>query len=125
LNWGTPRGTAATGISNGSEEMIMTLHDLNGAIENIKNIDDIYEPLGMLVREIERIIGSERVALGQVQEMAGYLTQIRNLVSETVKAECRPDLGGNLLAAYLELEGRVKELRNDLSVISNVSEETF
>jgi hypothetical protein len=105
--------------------MIMTLHDLNGAIENIKNIDDIYEPLGMLVREIERIIGSERVALGQVQEMAGYLTQIRNLVSETVKAECRPDLGGNLLAAYLELEGRVKEVRNDLSVISNVSEETF
>jgi len=96
----------------------MTLHDLNYAIENIRSVDDIYDVLGFLARETDRVIGSTRISLEQVQELAGGLAQIRHLFSEISKAKSHSASGRDLMAVYLELEGRVKELRNDLSVTS-------
>lgn len=92
------------------------------AIKRTTSIDDLHEHLEWIMRETERIIGSRRASFEEVHKMADYLKDIRLLLNELNCREAWPGRVGaagppekSLAARYLDLEGKVKELRNDLS----------
>jgi hypothetical protein len=92
--------------------------DLLAAIENITSLDDLYGALTGLARTVERIVGSHRLSVDQLQAFAEQLAHVRHLIGVMAKQKLRPDADREILAVYTELEGRIKELRNDLSVPS-------
>jgi len=90
-------------------------------IKNAKNGDEIRELLEWMMSEAERIISSQQLALDESSKLALYLTQIRLLLDELSSFEARRGatdpatfLAAGLLSRFLDLEGRVKEIRNDL-----------
>lgn len=91
------------------------------AIHNAKCTGDLYPALNALSNETERIITTHPLNAEEARLLAQYLTEIRLLLTsmagsgggpgrndETVAAE-------RLAALYGEIEGRVKEMRNDLA----------
>ncbi len=79
-------------------------------------LDDLLPLLDVLERGIREFFTRERATAGEIQAVAGQLTQIRLLLNELEAGEVRTRGASRELAArYLELEGRIKELRNDLS----------
>jgi hypothetical protein len=99
-----------------------TMNDKSKEIKQANTIKDLYKHLEWIMGETERIVGARRVTFEEVQQMADYLKDIRLLLSELDCREVWPDNAGpadqpkkNLAARYLDLEGKVKELRNDLN----------
>jgi hypothetical protein len=90
-------------------------------IKNAGNADEIRELLEWMMSETERIISSQQLALDESSKIALYLTQIRLLLDELSSFEVRRGaadpatfLATGLVSRFLDLEGRVKEIRNDM-----------
>ena len=77
--------------------------------------------LEMLCRSAGQALAEKKVHFPDVQQLAVYVAQIRQMLSELSVLPEHPDGWGMprqistfLSGRFLELEGRVKELRNDL-----------
>ncbi len=90
------------------------------AINNAKCTGDLYPALIALSSETERIVTTHPLNAEEARLLAQYLTEIRSLLTEMAKSSVGS--GGNngatapekLATLYGEIEGRVKEMRNDL-----------
>ncbi len=104
---------------------------MQGAGDRMDNLDErirkavsaaqCLEILQSLAQETERIITDNPVTAGETQAMAECLSQIRGLLAELIVAwREAPANDPDTISALLlferinDLEGRVKELRNDL-----------
>jgi hypothetical protein len=88
-------------------------------VRNITRLDDLYDALDLLAREIQRIINAYRLDAAQLHDLAKDLARMRYLISALPVEKARsPQSGNNMVARYLELEGKVKELRNETSMRS-------
>lgn len=101
------------------------LHNIEHRIHSANDIDSIYLILAEFFSETERILNNNRFTLEEVRELSCYIEQIRLLITEIDRMENRlPEAnkglfqGGMLKELYLDLEGKVKEMRNDKSVVS-------
>lgn len=99
------------------------MENMPKAISQAGSLDDLFPILALMSRELVRIINSKRVVAGEVQSIAGYLTDIRLLLNELANREITPDGTGSAdpsdkrgAARYLELEEKMKEIRNDLDL---------
>jgi len=94
----------------------MKLKDIEEAIRNAKGSEALFSMLSQLLSVAEAKIGDPRFDAARMNQLAGYLAEIRYLldligndpvaahVSWTAKA---------FAARYRDLEGKVKEIRND------------
>ena len=80
-----------------------------------KQTEDLYKNLQLLAINIDKSLAAHRYDLEYYSKCAGLLSEIRCLMSELTKTK----MGNNflpLLNRYIELEGKAKEMRNDLSL---------
>lgn len=87
-----------------------------------EHLAEIFAMLDSLSRKASEILARRKAKAADVEILAGHVAEIRQLLSELSRLslrhgnvaapheECR-----DLAARYLELEGMVKELRNDLA----------
>lgn len=82
--------------------------------------DRLIVQLEMLCRSAGRALAEKKMHFPDVQQLAVYVAQIRRMLSELSALPEHPDGRGMphqistwLSGRFLELEGRVKELRND------------
>jgi hypothetical protein len=94
------------------------------AIKRTTTIDELYGHLDWLTRETERIISARTAAFGEIRMIADSLRDIRLLLNELDCREAWPGRTGaagpavkDLASRYLDLEGKAKELRNDLDTV--------
>jgi hypothetical protein len=99
------------------------MENMPKAISQAGNLDDLFPILELMSRELVRIINAKRVVAGEVQNIAGYLTDIRLLLNELSHREITPDGTGATAPSdkrgavrYLELEEKMKEIGNDLDL---------
>ncbi len=91
------------------------------AIHDAKCTGDLYPVLDALSNETERIVNTYSLNAEQARLVAQYLTEIRLLLTTMAGSEVVPAGAGGradtrkLAALYGEIEGRVKEIRNDLT----------
>lgn len=81
---------------------------------------DLPEALAALADEAERITHAYRLRYDELADIARSLADIRSLLDELARSEAAaagaegPSAAGRLFAErYRDLEGRVKEMRND------------
>jgi len=96
------------------------MNNLDERIRTAVSAAQCLEILQLLALETERFITCNPVTAGEARVIAGRLSQIRSLLSELTAAEKKapaidPGRSSVLLSErFRDLEGRVKELRNDL-----------
>jgi len=84
------------------------------SIKDISRLDDLFDALDVLAQEINRVIASYRLDARQLQELAQDVAHLRHLISViSTEDKSRPGAGNDIVARYLDLEGRLKELRDD------------
>ena len=82
--------------------------------KDITRIDDLYDALTALASEIQRIINAYQLDAQSLRELGQDLARLRYLISVLpMEDERLPGRGKALLALFLELEGFIKELRNE------------
>jgi hypothetical protein len=98
--------------------MMYAATERTGMIANNENIFRTLEDLYLTSR---LMLGKNNINLDDTRQLAGYVTQVRVLLAELEHIETRlhrsetalSSIGG-LKQRYLELEGMVKEARNNL-----------
>ena len=85
------------------------------------NNESIFRTLDDLYRTSRQMLGKNNVNLEDTRQLAGYVTQVRVLLSELEQIETRLQRSETALSSiaglkqrYRELEGMVKEARNTL-----------
>jgi len=84
-------------------------------VRQAKDIDEVCRVLDVMANEIRRKIESGIRKIEDARSMAAEVARIRALLQEleSVKADaCKA--GGDLSGKYTALEGKIKEVRNDL-----------
>ena len=94
------------------------MKDLISAIKNIATLDELYAILEEMHREIGRITSTWQLSPGELAELAQDLARMRQLLNALAQENSHPR-AGRMMALYSELEGRIKELRNDASSASS------
>ncbi len=79
-----------------------------------KQIEDLYKDLEVLAAEIEKSLAVHGSGLESYRIGSQLLSELRGLMFELTQTKSGKKLLP-LLNRYLELEGKVKEIRNDLS----------
>ena len=74
----------------------------------------LYEDLEALAEDVEKALGARSRNLDSCGAWAQLLSELRGLIRELSLTQNEEKLS-SLLSRYLELEGKVKEIRNDLS----------
>lgn len=94
------------------------------AIKRTANIDDLYDHLEWLIRETERIVSARTATFEEMRMIADSLKDVRLLLIELDYRDAWPGIAGAagptvkaLASRYLDLEGKAKELRNDLDTV--------
>ena len=88
-----------------------------------KDQDDLAATLDGLFRETSRILAGRPEQAAELRALAGYVTEIRHLLfvlSDLPRSQGPAPSPGEcrvLGRRFLELEGLVKELRNDLAAL--------
>ncbi len=83
-------------------------------LNDVSRLDDLYEALDVLARETRRVLDSCCPDARQLQELAQDLASLRYWISVTpMETKDRSGAVKDIVARYLDLEGRVKELRDD------------
>jgi hypothetical protein len=106
-------GLIVTQIMNRSERKDSVL---NNSTEKIgqEQVEDLYKDLEVLAIDIEKLVVARGSDLEFYNVCAQLLAELRSLMSELTRAKSGKTLLP-LLSRYHELEGKVKEMRNDLS----------
>ena len=90
-------------------------------IRDAKCASDLYQALNALLNETVRVVSARPINKEQAHQVAQYLGEIRLLLHTMARSDARPVGNGvaltaeRLAALYGEIEGRVKEIRNDLA----------
>ena len=91
-------------------------------LDRASSIEEIYPALVRLLAVVSKMLDQEDLSYAEAREMAVYLTDVRVLISELayvgggeVFSEKQWSMTTALKECALELEGRIKEKRNDLS----------
>ncbi|MHB8843852.1 MAG: hypothetical protein ACYC7L_03810 [Nitrospirota bacterium] len=95
---------------------IKALADIRNAMQREMNVRSALELLCGLAQVAESTVEQKDIEAGRMNEMAGYLAEIRFLLGRLRPEQCHPGVAEesrSLSARYFDLEGRVKELRND------------
>ncbi len=86
-----------------------------------RGIDGLVPLLGWLCRETERIISAGRMRADDMRQIVENLEQIRTLLDEAARLISKTGGEGasalivwELAARYQDLEGKAKEIRNDM-----------
>jgi hypothetical protein len=92
------------------------------ALEKCIDLDNLCDALTACFKEARRVLPNNHFSRNQATELARYLEATRMLLQELehaahsfVNAEDVASWVKELREEYLELEGMVKELRNDLN----------
>jgi hypothetical protein len=91
------------------------------AIRNAKCMGDLYAALSALSNETERVVSTCPLNEEEARLLAQYLADIRSLLHRMAGSEAgsgcneRDSAAERLAVLYGEIEGRVKEMRNDLA----------
>lgn len=87
---------------------------------SFEDIDTTFDALREILSAAKRLVNSGRVDPGRMKELAGYVVRIRSLLKELEQIRHSPDqissrlsIINDLQKDYLDLEGIVKEFRND------------
>ncbi len=83
--------------------------------EKVRNMDYFYLELEELATNIEKVLAADRYGLESYRAWSLSLSELRGLLLELIKTKNGKKLEP-LLNRYLELEGKIKEMRNDLSL---------
>jgi hypothetical protein len=95
------------------------MRDLDRAIREASTIEEMGDLLCELSHDIRETIEKRTFSEGWVYDMAAHVTQVRVMLRELGKKDLRECCMGRELAdRYLELEGRLKEIRNDLGRVA-------
>ena len=89
-------------------------------IASAKDMNKVCSLLADLANEIRRQIASGPIALDDARTLAAQVAEIRSLLQELEKHKagiCRDNR--DIPASYIELEGKIKEIRNDLDRMMN------
>ncbi len=88
----------------------------------LKEREELFLALDGLSRKVSRVLAGRRAKAAEVTLLAGHVAEIRRLLHELCSLSLlhggpanSHDRCRSLAARYLELEGMVKELRNDLA----------
>ncbi|MGE5893566.1 MAG: hypothetical protein ACM34I_05880 [bacterium] len=88
---------------------------------NLDDIDAMLCTLTANLDEAKRMLNSGKIDPGRVKNLTGYVVEIRLLLKEleqspysSARITSRLSVINELRKGYLELEGMVKEFRNDL-----------
>ena len=91
------------------------MRDMNKAINAARTVEEIGELLDELARGIKGMIEKGRVSAGRVPEMAALATELRVLLADLAAGDLQArGMSRELTERYLEIEGKLKEIRNDL-----------
>jgi tryptophanase len=86
------------------------------AVLKASNVDEMCGALDVLSSEIRRQVEAGPIELDDAQAMAEQIAQIRSLLQELERFGVKACQGaGGIPERYLELEGKIKEIRNDLA----------
>ena len=88
-------------------------------IRSARDISQVCKLLADLAGETRRIIGSGPIALDDARVLASQVTEIRVLLQELERSKARFCKDNqDVPASYTELEGKIKEIRNDLDRVA-------
>ncbi len=92
------------------------MDDSNYLIEKIKQgrYEDLYTILEVLAADTEKTLSAHGCTLQSCRTLSQSLSEIRSTILELIQTKSEKKLMP-LFKRYLELEGKVKEMRNDLS----------
>jgi len=95
---------------------------LTSSIVNARDLDELLPLMVTLSRKTQDLMTARQLREGEVRQLARPLELMRLLLTALASFErssgagaAGGSLAGDLAERYLELEGRVKELRNDLA----------
>jgi len=93
------------------------MNKLAEAIGQAKHPDELVPILELLLIQVTRLAERKGITAQDLQIIGDNLANIRSLLNELKQFEVRGGClaGGDLAQQYLELEGKIKEIRNDLS----------
>ena len=84
------------------------------SVKDVSRPEQLYDVLESLAREIQRILDSYPVADRHLRELAQDITHLRQSIRVMLEQDgSGSPTGRNILARYLDLEGKVKELRDN------------
>lgn len=92
------------------------LADIEHSMRREMNVRSALALLYGLVQVAESAVDQNDVEAGRMNELAGCMAEIRHLLGHLRPEQYHPmvaDESRSLAARYQDLEGRVKELRND------------
>ena len=92
------------------------IHDIEEAIRHKQSPDEILSLLSRLLEVTESSSDLKRISVGRMNQLAAYLAEIGYLL-ERFGSEPNPQgisrMAREMAARYRDLEGKVKEIRND------------
>jgi hypothetical protein len=92
------------------------LADIEDAMRRGQSVGSLLTALSGLLRLTETTVEQDALGADRMNEIAGYVAQIRYLLGHLRPELYHPAVAEEsraLVARYRDLEGRVKELRND------------
>lgn len=96
-----------------------SLQEIEIALRQEQGTEDLLAMLSGLLDVIETRMDVSQIEVGLMNEMAGYLAEIRYLLDKVGSDPARQGMSRtakSIAARYRNLEGRVKEIRNDCTV---------
>lgn len=88
------------------------------SIRQAKNIADVCGALDLLSVVIRRQVETQPMVLNDARSLATQISEIRSMLMELERSGIKVCEGeGSIPQRYLELEGKIKEIRNDLDRI--------
>jgi hypothetical protein len=96
-----------------------SLQEIGAALGQEQGAEDLLAMLSGLLDVIETTMDVSKIEVGLINELAGYLAEIRYLLDKVGSDPARQGMSRTakcIAARYRNLEGRVKEIRNDRAV---------
>jgi len=92
------------------------LTDIGDAMRREQSIVSLLPMLSSLLHVAETMVDRADIEAERMNELAGYMAEIRHLLALVQRDSRQPAVvqeSGDIAARYRELEGKIKELRND------------
>jgi hypothetical protein len=95
---------------------LKALADIEDAMRREQSLGSLLNALTSLLHVVETSVEQDALGADRMNEMAGYMARIRHLLGHLRPEQYHPAVAEEsriLAARYQDLEGRIKELRND------------
>jgi len=92
------------------------LTDIEDAMRREQSIGSLLAMLSSLLHVAETTVDHAKIEAERMNELAGYMAEIRHLLGHVQSDSRQPAvsrMAKDIAARYRDLEGRVKEIRND------------